>query len=169
MKHLVIYNSSTGFSERYALYIASALKADAFSWKTRKKADLSAYDVLVYGGGIMAEEIAGIRYYQAIKDEFRASFLFACGASPLGYKDLPLWLEKQRARGLDVTYLPGGLDYGRMKAPLRFLMKHIWAPSMRKSEGEDFYNIVRDSYDISDMSLADSLIERIQGFSLEQW
>lgn len=67
----------------------------------------------------------------------------------------------QSKQGLEVTYLPGGLNYGKMSGAMRFVMRKVWAPSMRKKEGDDFHNQIVNSYDNTGLAHADSFSDRI--------
>ena len=50
MKTIVIYNSQTGFTKRYAQWIAEAAGADCLALSDAKKKDLTAYEAIIYGG-----------------------------------------------------------------------------------------------------------------------
>ena len=49
MKTIIIYNSQTGFTKRYAEWIAEAAKADCIELSAAKKKDLTAYEAIVFG------------------------------------------------------------------------------------------------------------------------
>ena len=58
MKTIVIYNSQTGFTKRYAQWIAEAAGADCLALPDAKKKDLTAYEAIIYGGWASAWEEA---------------------------------------------------------------------------------------------------------------
>ena len=60
MSAIVIYKSKYGATKSYALWIAEMLGCDAVDAKTVTADDLTAYDVIIYGGGLYAEVIGGI-------------------------------------------------------------------------------------------------------------
>ena len=64
MKTIVIYQSSTGFTAKYAKWIAEELNCQAIPLKQIKTNELTAYDIVIYGGYIMANMVAG---YDKIK------------------------------------------------------------------------------------------------------
>lgn len=49
MKTIIIYNSQTGFTKRYAEWIAEATKADCLELSAAKKKDLTTYEALEVG------------------------------------------------------------------------------------------------------------------------
>lgn len=85
---LVVCKSSTVFSKRYAERIAEKLGPDVLPLERKAAIDLSKYDTLVYGGGIMAGRIQGVKFFIENRPKFKQAFLFACGASPAGWKEL---------------------------------------------------------------------------------
>lgn len=61
MSILVAYQSKYGSAERYAKWIAEALGCQAVERSKVSAADLKNCDVLIYGGGLYAGSIAGIK------------------------------------------------------------------------------------------------------------
>ena len=53
MKTIVIYNSQTGFTKRYAEWIAEATGADCVELSAAKKKDLAAYEAIIFGGWVV--------------------------------------------------------------------------------------------------------------------
>lgn len=60
MKSIVIYSSKTGNTEKYAKWIAEDLETKAIP--ANKVKDLKEYDTIIYGAGIYAEKINGIKF-----------------------------------------------------------------------------------------------------------
>ena len=54
MKIALVYKSSTGFTERYAEYIAEKTGAELVKYSERKRVKSSDYDILVFGSSIIA-------------------------------------------------------------------------------------------------------------------
>ena len=59
-KILVLYKSKTGFSERYARWIAEDLQCDLANLAEFKKDSLLQYGLIIYGAGVYAGQINGI-------------------------------------------------------------------------------------------------------------
>ena len=64
MKKIVVYQSSTGFTAKYAGWIAEELGCETKPFKEVKAEELAGYDTVIYGGWIMAGMISG---YDKIK------------------------------------------------------------------------------------------------------
>lgn len=59
MKKVVIYQSGTGFTAKYAGWIAEKLGCEAKEYKTVNPNELAGYDLVVYGGWIMGGMVVG--------------------------------------------------------------------------------------------------------------
>ncbi|MDD6812617.1 MAG: flavodoxin domain-containing protein [Lachnospiraceae bacterium] len=64
MKRIVVYQSGTGFTARYAGWIAEELGCEVREYKNIRPSDLAEYDMVIYGGWIMANMVFG---YDKIK------------------------------------------------------------------------------------------------------
>jgi flavodoxin len=61
MKTVVIYKSKTGFTKKYAEWISEELSADIFDVSKVTINMLTAYDTVIYGGGLYAVGINGVK------------------------------------------------------------------------------------------------------------
>ena len=64
MKTIVIYHSQTGFTKRYAQWIAEATGADCLELSAAKKKDMSAYEAIILEAGhvrAVSASLAGLR------------------------------------------------------------------------------------------------------------
>lgn len=50
MKTIVFYTSQTGFTKRYAQWIADAAGAECLELSKAKKKDMTSFDAIIYGG-----------------------------------------------------------------------------------------------------------------------
>lgn len=128
MKAIVIYKSETGFTKKYAEWIAEELNADIMSMSKVKGAMLDNYDTVIYGGYLHAVGISGIKL---IKDNFdtlkgKKIIVFATGASPSkeGIKDevINANFTPEQAKRVRFFYMRGGFDYSKLNAMDKFLM-----------------------------------------------
>ena len=89
MNAIVIYKSKYGSTKAYAQWIAEELGCEAVEAKRVKAAELSAYDTIVYGGGLYAEMIAGAslitKNFDALKD--KNLVVFTTGLTPLDCRE----------------------------------------------------------------------------------
>lgn len=64
MKKVVVYQSGTGFTAKYAGWIAERLGCEAKEYKSVNANELTGFDMVIYGGWIMGGMVAG---YDKIK------------------------------------------------------------------------------------------------------
>ena len=67
MKKIVVYQSGTGFTAKYAGWIAEELGCEAKEYKKMKADELKDYDMVIYGGWIMANMVFGYDKVKALK------------------------------------------------------------------------------------------------------
>ena len=77
MKRIVVYQSGTGFTAKYAGWIAEDLGCEAKEFKTLKPGELAGYDMVIYGGWIMGGMVAG--YDKVKKLEQKNIVVFGVG------------------------------------------------------------------------------------------
>jgi len=81
---IVLYKSSTGFSQKYAEWIAEELSCKALSIKDVNIKDLINYKTIVFGGGLHAGHINGLKAAKnsIINLKNKNIIIFATGATP---------------------------------------------------------------------------------------
>lgn len=115
-KVAVVYRSKSGYTEKYARWIAEAVGADLLKGEKTRVEDLMKYDTIVYGGGLYAVGINGIKLitgnYDKLKD--KQLIVFGSSASPARpeiveeVRDRNLTREQQQT--IDFFLLRGGFD-----------------------------------------------------------
>ena len=82
-KSIVVYKSKTGFTEKYAQWIADDLHCDAVCLEKFSISEVARYDALIFGGGIHAGKINGIRFIRNNLPLFagKKMIVFATGAT----------------------------------------------------------------------------------------
>ena len=71
MKPIIVYTSKYGSTEKYANWLSEALQCPAKNLKSAKAKEFSAYDTVIYGGGIYAGRIAGFKKFISMLDRAR--------------------------------------------------------------------------------------------------
>lgn len=174
MSILVIYSSQTGFTEKYARWLARRVGADLLTAEEAAKKDehfFAAYDAIVYGGWAMAGKIVRSKWFLDRLDRWQGKklALFCVGASPVENnpeieKAMAGMLTPEQRKQARVFYCPGGLNYERM--PLRYrLVMRVFAALMKRRYPDDerMYRMLSSSYDISDAGFLDPLVEYLNG------
>jgi menaquinone-dependent protoporphyrinogen IX oxidase len=127
-KTAVVYRSSTGFTKNYATWLSAELKCDLLEGKKTRVEDLLKYDTIIYGGGLYAVGISGIKLitknFDKLKD--KKIIVFAVGASPVREETTKLLREANIPAEIDSQikffYLRGGFDYNRLNPFMKLLM-----------------------------------------------
>ncbi|MGK0467554.1 flavodoxin domain-containing protein [Clostridium sp.] len=128
MKIVVIYKSKTGFSKQYAEWISEELSADIFEVSTININMLTAYDTLIYGGGLYAGGINGTKYITQNLDKLKnkKNIVFATGVSPFREEVISELRDKnftsEEQKYIKFFYLRGGFDYSKLKTFDKALM-----------------------------------------------
>ena len=69
MRLLVVYTSKTGFTKRYAQWLAEDLSGDCFPLEQAARVDFSGYDAVVFGSSVHA---GGVRKLAWLKKRLPA-------------------------------------------------------------------------------------------------
>jgi len=173
MKILVTYKSKTEFTKRYAEIIAKEVEAELLDFKKVTAEQMSEYDVVVYGGGLYAGMINGVKKAKEMfaKSSAKKLVVFATGATPnvVTEKVEEVWkinLTEEEKDSIPHFYMQAGLCYEKMSLPNKLLMK-MMANMLSKQENKDSVEqgqemAIKSSYDILDKKYARPLIEYLK-------
>lgn len=169
MKTVVIYNSQTGFTKRYAEWIAEATGADCFALTDAKKKSMDDYDAIVFGGWACAGGISKLSWFKGNIDKWSGKKLiaFCVGGSPIENPEIDEALKKNFTdvewEKVNVFYCPGGFNYDKMSAPSKLMMKMfikaLKAKKDKTEEDEIMIKMISSSYDISDKKYIEPILE----------
>lgn len=174
MKALVIYNSQTGFTQKYAEWIAQGLKekgndTECLPLKKAAKKQLLNFDCIVFGSWCMAGSLVKIEWFAqklpALKDKKTA--IFACGATPVQAPEVKQFMESKLSSGVfaqtKAFYCQGGLNYNKMKLGSRMAMKALAKILSNKSgataQEKEMAARISRNYDITEKQYADCIVE----------
>ena len=127
MKAIVVYNSKTGFTRRYAEWLAAALDADCRAIDEAGSIDMQRHDLLLFGSWVHAETLQKREWMkrQLPAWKSRRVGVFAVGATPPGEAANRVFEQsfapEERAQ-MRMFYLQGGLNYEKMGKADRLLM-----------------------------------------------
>lgn len=168
MKAIVIYNSQTGFTRRYAQWIAEETGADCLELSQAKKKNLAAYEAIIFGGWACGGSISKLGWLKGNIDKWSDKKLvaFCVGASPIESPEVEPALkqnftesELERVR---VFYCPGGLDYETMPALSKLMMKlfikMLKAKKDKTETEQEMIKMISASYDISDKKYIEPIL-----------
>ncbi|MDO5558921.1 MAG: flavodoxin domain-containing protein [Oscillospiraceae bacterium] len=126
MKTIVAYKSKSGFTKTYAQWIARELGCDLK--ENPALSDISDYDTVIYGGGLYACNINGMRLITGNMNKLRDKnlIIFAVGSNPGREENIKkLWdfaLTPDQRKVIKTFYLRGGFDYSKLSSTNKVLM-----------------------------------------------
>jgi len=178
MKYLVVYKSKTGFTEKYAQWIAKELSADIYTYQEINKENFKDYDVIIYGGNLHAVGIEGIRLIKDNLDELQEKriIVFAVGATPFR-KDTVEEIKhnnftEEQLEKIQVFYLRGGFNYNKLPLIDKFLMKLLQLKLKRKksltADEKGMLNAYNKPVDFTRRENIDDIISFIQSLKSAQ-
>lgn len=169
MRTVVIYNSQTGFTKRYAEWIAEAAGADCLALNDAKKKSMDKYDAIIYGGWACAGGITRLNWFKDNIDKWSGKKLiaFCVGASPIENPDVEESLKKvftdAEREKVSIFYCPGGFNYEKMSAPsklaMKMFIKALKANKNKTEKDEIMIKMISSSYDISDKKYIEPILE----------
>ena len=125
---IVIYKSTSGFTRKYAEWIAEDLKADLFDARKFDAQKLADYDMIVFGRSLHAVGISGVKL---LKENFtrlahKKIIVFAVGASPYKEKITEEIATKnfsvEQQKNLKLFYLRGGFCFDKLDFTNKIVM-----------------------------------------------
>ncbi len=128
-KIVVVYRSKTGFTKNYATWLAKRLSCTLLEGEKISVKDIIDYDTIIYGSGLYAIGINGIKLitknFELLKD--KRLIVFAVGASPAKKTIVPELVNANipvdQQNKIELYYLRGGFDYSRLSPFYKLLMK----------------------------------------------
>lgn len=128
MRLLVVYTSKTGFTKRYAQWLAEDLSGDCFPLEQAARVDFSGYDTVAFGSSVHA---GGVRKVAWLKKRL-PRFGGQAGGAVLHRRHAPEEktveqcvaqnLTPQERQQVKAFYLWGGLNYQAMGPVDKWMM-----------------------------------------------
>lgn len=152
MKNLVIYQTNTGFTKKYADWIAQQLNCEAKPVDSITSQELAQAELVVYGGWISANAISGFSKFRKLRPDHMV--VFAVGAAPAETVDMEALATKNQLTNVPLFYFRGGICFEKMSFAQRTLLKMFKASLEKKAvktdEENGIENALAHSYDATD-------------------
>lgn len=172
MKTAIIYNSQTGFTKRYAKWIAKSVGADCIELSVAKKKDLTSYDAIIFGSWACAGSISKISWFKSNIDRWadKKLIVFCVGGSPIDNPEIEIafkqiFNESERKK-VKIFYCPGGFSYEKMSVPSKLMMKMfvktLKAKKDKTKEEQVMLKMISSSYDISDKKYIEPILQCLE-------
>lgn len=134
MNGIVLYKSKYGHTKQYATWIADALNFELKELASFKKSDIKKYDKIIYGSGVYMGKMNKIKRVKKLFSN-KPIVIFACAGNPGLDKEIndikQTNFVDQELKYHKFFYLPGGLDFSKVKGPMKlltstlhFILKH---------------------------------------------
>ena len=160
LKTIIIYNSKTGFTKRYADWLAEELCCGVHPYKGFAKSSIEANDIIIFCSRVHAGKI---EHLKDVKQHFNTQskqslIVVATGATPAAVVDAikKIWANNftdTEIKSIPHFYLQSGLNYEKMGFVDRIIMKTVSRLMQRKKDKNEeeagFEQAIRHSYDIS--------------------
>ena len=144
MKTIVVYKSISGFTQKYAEWIAEELEADLFRIEKIDIDLLLKYDLIIYGGSLHAVGISGVKIIKNNLSKLRNKniIIFTTGASLPNesivseVKDSNFSVEEQKQ--IQFYYFRGGFDFNKLNLINKILMTLLkWKIKLKRDKAPD--------------------------------
>jgi len=177
LKATVLYRSKTGFTKKYAEWIAEDLSVDAHNLDDVKNLSvlLQGTDTLVFGGGLYAIGINGLKKLLADESmrDIRNIFVFCTGLS-IDSEEVQREIYESNIKGVDklnikLYYYRGGFNFKKLSLMDQFLMRilklKIELKKKRKKLASDelgMLAVFNRQVDFTDRKLIRKLVQDVQ-------
>lgn len=132
MKRIVIYQSGTGFTAKYAGWIAEDLGCEAKEYKSVSMNELSGYDMVIYGGWIMANQVVGYDKIKAIN--LKNLVVFGVGMTVANKEVEEKIAEQNQIDPNKFFYFEGGYNPKKLGIMKKMMMNMIKKSIEKKEE-----------------------------------
>ena len=164
MNTIVVYQSETGFTKKYAEWIAQELGCEAIPFKKTNEAKLKAYDKVIYGGWLMGGIVVGAEKIKAMN--LKDVVVFATGASPAMQEMVQALRAQNHLEDVPFFYFEAGINYEKMGFMKRSMLKMVRKTIMKKTdktESDKFMEkALEKSYDNTKKEAIAELVESVK-------
>ena len=173
MKTLVLFTSQTGFTKKYAEWLAERTGADLHDLKEVQKNDdsfFAGYDAIVYAGWVMAGKVAKMNWFldRAKGWQDKQLALIAVGGGTIDAPETETamkgLLTEEQSAYIKAFYCQGGFNYEKMNMASKLAMK-AFVGSLKKSRNERSRELAASfdhSCDMTDIRFLDPVVEYLK-------
>ena len=170
---VVLYQSKTGFTRRYAEWIAQALGARVIDIRKVNSQALTGCETLVFGGRAHAGRLSGLSQAKRLFQSSGAKHfvVFATGATPNQAEETieQFWsnnLSPEERAGTPHFYMQSGLCYEKMGFVDKLMMKGVSSMLKKKpnltEEERLMAKAIETSFDSSSPAYIEPLVHKLK-------
>ena len=123
MKRIVVYTSKTGFTAKYAKWIAEELGCEEKALKEVDMSTLKEYDQVIYGGWLMGGMVSGLDKIR--NANVRNLVVFGCGMAAPNEEVRETVAKQNQLSVKDFFYLEGGYKPEKVGFLGRMMIKMV--------------------------------------------
>lgn len=169
---LIVYKSKTGFTKKYVDWITESIECQAVPIEQISQVDINDYDMIIYGAGIRAGQIQGLKEFREIAENLidnKKKIVFATGGAPYR-EEIVARIRKDNfsdneLNDVEFFYFQSGINYEKMGLFDKSILKMysgILKLKKNKSEMEDGTSqTISESYDYSSSDHIKPLIDSL--------
>ena len=171
---IVIYNSQTGFTKKYAQWISEALECECVELQEAGKLSFKQYGTIIFGSWACAGGISKIKWFKNNLKKWndKKMAVYCVGGSPIENPEIEVamknWFTEEEHQKVKTFYCPGGFNYERMSGTSKLMMKMFVSAlkaKIHKTEAEKIQaEMMSKSYDISDKKYIEPIIDWAKHF-----
>lgn len=169
MKKIVVYKSSTGFTKRYAEWIAQELECEAVGLKKVSVEKLKEYELVIFGGGFVGGNINGLA---KMKKMYTGQMIvFGTGATPQEATEVINTavgnnFTAEEKEKMPFFYMHSGLNYEKMnfieKSMMNMLKRMLAGKKEKTQEDLAMEKMIARSFDECDKKYIKPLIAYVK-------
>ena len=171
MEIIIYCNSKTGFTKKYANWIAEELKCSVFSYRDFIKNAPCENSIVIFGSRIHAGKIECLNKIKAYFKDKRNLIVFVTGATPVLETAVieKMWeanFTNEEIKIIPHFYMQSGLNYEKMGFVDRNIMKivaKLIGGKKNKNETEKGFDLaIKKSHDISSKDYITPLLKFVR-------
>jgi len=172
MKTIIIYNGITGFTKRYAQWIAEELGSGALPYKDFTKNIINENDIIIFGSRVHVGKVEKANKIIPLLGNNKNLIVFATGGTPASETNTieKIWVASLTRDEINVIphfYFQSGMNYEKMGFADRTIMKAaarlLDKKKNKSAEEAGFEEAIRSSHDISSREYILPLVEFVRG------
>ena len=177
---VIVYCSQTGFTKRYADWLAEDLEGEAVPYERRSVLDLAKTDVLVFCSWFHAASIKGAGWVKKVFRDYPGLrvVILATGATPMPCEMWPASeIEAAFERVFPTSEFPdlahfychGGFDYDRLGLPDKIAMRIFFRVNAKVADTDpratEMLRVMGNGFDGTKREYLKSVIAHIDGLA----
>lgn len=161
MRTIVVYQSGTGFTAKYAGWIAERLGCEAKEWKKVNQADLASYDQVIYGGWSMGNMVVGLDKVRSLN--LKSLVVFCVGITPASAEHVDIVRNQNKLENIPLYYYEGGINYEKLgffkSKILKMVRKSIMKKENQTEQEKEMVRLMEHSFDHANAEAVSELVD----------